>query len=562
MLQDAQHMFQTHFLLNMRTENPYLNLILPIIATSAILWIINKITSTNLYIKFTDFYTDFVEIIKKYWNNDSKYSVTITGKEYNDKTLSRTVTEYPDEMKAMMWYVAKTRNLKGLTDMRIIFYNDREMRIFNDMKMYDLEENGQDPALIVNLHNYQPYQYTKFLIHTSPIEGPIWCTSTEKEKGDSGSLKETGGHSTDVIDRYLTLSSNHSITLIQDFITTTTHQFYKEKERRLNDKYFYLKYVELDEQKTIYDESPFNLKSICPFNALFFPQKEELLNHITNFTNGRETYRRLGIPYRLGILFTGIPGCGKTSCIKAIMRQLYEAGTPRHLIDVNLNRIKTCRELDKIFFDRKRNGKEISVDNSVILLEDIDCMIDIIKRRISMKDTSSFKKKAGPSKKSGEPSISIKETLDKLKENKEVKSALGDKMDMVASFLMMQDSSSSMDPDDKVTLSYLLNLLDGVNENEGRILIMTTNCPQDLDPALIRPGRIDIVVDFQKMASSDLIEMFEFYYQQSFPTEFHKSIPDDIFTPAEVTGVFKQHLESPTEALKRLMESTASPKSE
>lgn len=37
----------------------------------------------------------------------------------------------------------------------------------------------------------------------------------------------------------------------------------------------------------------------------------------------------------------------------------------------------------------------------------------------------------------------------------------------------------------------LLNVLDGVVETPGRIVIMTTNHPETLDPALIRPGRID-----------------------------------------------------------------------
>lgn len=37
----------------------------------------------------------------------------------------------------------------------------------------------------------------------------------------------------------------------------------------------------------------------------------------------------------------------------------------------------------------------------------------------------------------------------------------------------------------------LLNVLDGVVDTPGRIVIMTTNHPETLDAALIRPGRID-----------------------------------------------------------------------
>jgi chaperone BCS1 len=46
--------------------------------------------------------------------------------------------------------------------------------------------------------------------------------------------------------------------------------------------------------------------------------------------------------------------------------------------------------------------------------------------------------------------------------------------------------------DSKVTFSGLLNAIDGVAAGEGRMLFMTTNHPNKLDPALIRPGRADV----------------------------------------------------------------------
>ena len=42
-----------------------------------------------------------------------------------------------------------------------------------------------------------------------------------------------------------------------------------------------------------------------------------------------------------------------------------------------------------------------------------------------------------------------------------------------------------------MTLSYLLNIIDGIRETPGRILIITSNNYDSLDEALIRPGRID-----------------------------------------------------------------------
>ena len=43
-----------------------------------------------------------------------------------------------------------------------------------------------------------------------------------------------------------------------------------------------------------------------------------------------------------------------------------------------------------------------------------------------------------------------------------------------------------------MTFSGLLNALDGVASSEARIIFMTTNHFSRLDPALIRPGRVDV----------------------------------------------------------------------
>jgi len=60
-----------------------------------------------------------------------------------------------------------------------------------------------------------------------------------------------------------------------------------------------------------------------------------------------------------------------------------------------------------------------------------------------------------------------------------------------------------------VTLSGLLNAIDGIVASEGRILIMTTNHVQKLDTALIRPGRIDRSWEFSSIAVEEAIQMIK-----------------------------------------------------
>jgi hypothetical protein len=66
---------------------------------------------------------------------------------------------------------------------------------------------------------------------------------------------------------------------------------------------------------------------------------------------------------------------------------------------------------------------------------------------------------------------------------------------------------------DRLNLTGLLNVLDGVVDTPGRMLIMTTNHPELLDPALIRPGRIDKKILLGFMSAEDVILMLEHYFQ-------------------------------------------------
>jgi hypothetical protein len=93
---------------------------------------------------------------------------------------------------------------------------------------------------------------------------------------------------------------------------------------------------------------------------------------------------------------------------------------------------------------------------------------------------------------------------------------------------------------EKLSLSCLLNILDGILETPGRIIIMTTNHPQLLDRALIRPGRIDLMCEFTKCTNEMIIEFIEKFYD----VELNDLNKQDImtiekykYTPAEITKI-------------------------
>ncbi|KPM44432.1 hypothetical protein AK830_g2083 [Neonectria ditissima] len=112
------------------------------------------------------------------------------------------------------------------------------------------------------------------------------------------------------------------------------------------------------------------------------------------------------------------------------------------------------------------------------------------------------------------------------------------------------------------TLSGLLNVLDGVGSQEGRIVIMTTNRPEQLDSALVRPGRVDMKVFLGNISQKSAEEMFVRMFSpdlgctsqldmgeiQELAVEFASKVLEDTFTPSLLQGFFQLHLESPQNA--------------
>lgn len=60
----------------------------------------------------------------------------------------------------------------------------------------------------------------------------------------------------------------------------------------------------------------------------------------------------------------------------------------------------------------------------------------------------------------------------------------------------------------RVTFSGFLNCIDGILAQEGHILFMTTNHRENLDPALIRPGRADLHVKLDFAQREQMVKLF------------------------------------------------------
>jgi len=110
------------------------------------------------------------------------------------------------------------------------------------------------------------------------------------------------------------------------------------------------------------------------------------------------------------------------------------------------------------------------------------------------------------------------------------------------------------DTGEQLDLGTLLNALDGILETPGRILIMTSNHPERLDPALIRPGRIDMIVKFDYCNRVEIAEIYKGITGNALPEDVVSKIPNNKYSPAQVTQRIFENFETPVEGIKTLVD--------
>jgi chaperone BCS1 len=180
-------------------------------------------------------------------------------------------------------------------------------------------------------------------------------------------------------------------------------------------------------------------------------EKEHLVQDLERFRASRPRYRRLGVPYHRGYLLYGPPGTGKTSLVSALAAKFRMSIYVVNLTELNDRTLK--------------KAMNAVPENSIILFEDIDCM----KAGNRRPESDAWKKEQVPAK----------------------------------------DGSQNAGSDrGGVTLSGLLNVLDGFHAPENVIFVMTTNDMEALDPALLRPGRIDYWLFMGEAAQSQKAELY------------------------------------------------------
>ena len=252
-------------------------------------------------------------------------------------------------------------------------------------------------------------------------------------------------------------------------------------------------------------------KSCATFSNRFFENKTKMLKKIEFFSENQEWYREKGIPHTLGILLWGEPGCGKTSFIKAMAN--HPLFSDRHIINIRLSANFNLDTLGRILTTEQITYDVfVPLKKRIIVLEDIDCMCDVVADRRVHDDSKKLKDKdKSADKKDDNKDDSTKKKNDKNEDSAEDKTITAAVLEELVSLTMAKEFWKPVKKGND-NLSNLLNILDGLNESEDRIIIMTSNHPEKLDRALTRPGRIDLKVHFRKSSCAEIREIVGHYW--------------------------------------------------
>lgn len=484
MIQDNLASFKTILISHFKTDN----VIIDIVLGSILMFIIHKIQDM-IYVDtlFQNFSLNNI-----YFRN--KYSVNF---ELTTSTHTYAMNKYSMTYMSIMHYITNNTNIsvKSLTN------------IDNTTSSFDNQISGRKGKI-----DGTCYALNDNNSHILLVNG-IYCniTKTEDEiKSEMNSYKLIKNN----IEIY---SYKYDTNVLKEFVRKECYEpFVKHINENMNGKQYIFKYSGIDPITDSIDFKEKELNLTKSFDNIFFEEKDKLLQQLNFFLNNKKWYNKKGIPYKLGIILHGHPGCGKTSIIKAILNY-----TQRHAIFMNLNNFEKESTFQDIFYDKNINTHYIPYDKRVYIFEEID---------------------VGTCKITGRRNNMVEHDKKDNIENK-----------LIDAFMKKESNEENTKKNDELTLGSLLNQFDGIESNDGSIIIATTNHIDKIDPALIRPGRMDIHIELKKCSRQITLELIAHFFDISiYEIPLKESIMDYVFSPAEILQICFKYKNNIKECMEKI----------
>lgn len=213
-------------------------------------------------------------------------------------------------------------------------------------------------------------------------------------------------------------------------------------------------------------------------------EKEFLVEDLERFYASEQLYSDAGLPYHRGYMLFGPAGTGKTSIITALAERF-----GKHVCFMPISALRSDISIVELF--------SYIPKDSFLVIEDVDTSSAVKSRDMEVT-------RAAPD--------------DKI--------ALYDK--------------------ERTNLSTMLNTMDGLLSPHGLVLFMTTNHVEMLDESIVRPGRIDVLLEIDQLDTAQLNEMVGYFIGDPSFDGWTEEIYNLRIMPAEVSELFKRCLDNKT----------------
>lgn len=459
----------------------------------------------------------FIGLVVAFWYLGPVYRLQQIWSSFSDLLVSSvTVSSEEDLFTYLVNWMGEKRTLRAdqtLNASTNVLVDDRRRRVRRDMDVDEATPKTNRDSKI----RYEQSQGTQWLIHRQTI------FFVRRSMGDGYTYY--GNRNKRIED--LTISClGRSTQPIKDLMEEVYRQN-KDKERTMT----VIRRPFSGGYSSRLSWSRLTSKPRRPLDTVILDatEKAKVLNDVDEYMSEQTAayYGDRGIPYRRGYLFWGPPGTGKTSFCLALAAKFNLDVYVLTLLDHELTDSDLMSLMNQL------------PTPSLLLLEDVDTA-GLSREKLS-RDSSAASVMRGTRNRGPARGSYVKQQDDPG-----------------------HDEDSETMRSTRISLSGLLNAIDGVAAPEGHILIMTTNKAYELDEALVRAGRISVKVPFRHASQQQAKEIFLRMYIDSSRTEsensthkdledyagqFASQIPDEKFSPADLQDYLLTHKKTPQSAV-------------